>query len=107
LIDVFKIDIEGSEFKFFSSIFQSSKASYPRQILVEIHPKTTPDTHCLFDLFSVNESVSVPWIFYRHHFGIALIQLPIFLIFSHFFSTMHSLRIKSYYSHGLLLKDIY
>jgi hypothetical protein len=74
LIDVFKIDIEGSEFKFFSSVFQSSEASYPRQLLVEIHPKTTPDTH-----------ECIPWIFYRHHFGVALIQLPIFYLFSFFF----------------------
>jgi hypothetical protein len=56
-IDVFKIDIEGSEFKFFPSIFEASEASYPRQILVEIHPKTAPDTHRLFDLLRTNNYV--------------------------------------------------
>ncbi len=56
-IDVFKIDIEGGEFNFFPSIFQSSKTSYPRQILVEIHPKTDPDTHGLFELLRANNYV--------------------------------------------------
>jgi hypothetical protein len=56
-IDVFKIDIEGGEFNFFPSIFQSSKTSYPRQILVEIHPKNDPDTHRLFDLLRANNYV--------------------------------------------------
>ncbi len=56
-IDVFKIDIEGGEFKFFPSIFQASKTSYPRQILVEIHPPNDPETHRFFDLLRTNNYV--------------------------------------------------
>jgi hypothetical protein len=56
-IDVFKIDIEGWEFQFFPSIFQSPEISYPRQILVEIHPKNIPDTHRFFELLRNNNYV--------------------------------------------------
>lgn len=53
-IDVFKIDVEGGEFQFFPTIFQSSNHSHPQQILVEIHPKTVEGTHSLFELLRKN-----------------------------------------------------
>ena len=56
-IDIFKIDIEGSEFNFFPSIFQSPETFYPRQILAEIHPRGIPDTHAFFELLRTNNYV--------------------------------------------------
>ena len=64
-IDLLKVDIEGGEFEFFESLFQSvtsdgSRMPYIRQILFEIH--LSPDTphaeidrtHSLFELFRAN-----------------------------------------------------
>ena len=57
MIDVFKIDIEGGEFQFFPTIFQASNDSHPRQILVEVHPKTVVQTHSFFELLRANNYV--------------------------------------------------
>jgi len=57
LIDVFKIDIEGGEYDFFSSLFKSAKTSFPRQILVELHPKDAKDIHIFFELLRANNYV--------------------------------------------------
>ncbi|CAF3415105.1 unnamed protein product, partial [Rotaria sp. Silwood2] len=50
LIDILKIDIEGEEYSFFPTMFNSSKSSFPRQILVEMHHQSSYVTHGLFDL---------------------------------------------------------
>jgi hypothetical protein len=57
LIDVLKIDIEGGEYVFFPSIFKTSKNSFPRQILAEIHPRHTHEMHALFELLRTNNYV--------------------------------------------------
>jgi hypothetical protein len=57
LIDIFKIDIEGGEYTVFPSIFQSSKNSFPRQILAEVHPRHTQTMHALFELLRTNNYV--------------------------------------------------
>ena len=48
IIDILKIDIEGTEYSFFPLIFQSSEKSYPRQILVELHPHDVIKIHAFF-----------------------------------------------------------
>lgn len=60
-IDVLKIDIEGGEFAFLSTIFKLPKKHHPRQILVEIHPQPFNVMHGLFELLRTNDYV----IFYR------------------------------------------
>jgi hypothetical protein len=57
VIDILKIDIESGEYNFLPSIFQSSKTSFPRQILIEIHPADTRDMHALFELLRTNHYV--------------------------------------------------
>jgi len=57
LIDVFKIDIEGGEYGFFPSMFKTSNNSFPRQILVEIHPRNTEEIHAFFELLRTNNYV--------------------------------------------------
>jgi hypothetical protein len=57
VIDILKIDIEGGEFEFFPTIFQFSDKFYPQQILVEVHPKQTMETHYFFELLRKNNYV--------------------------------------------------
>jgi hypothetical protein len=57
LIDVLKIDIEGGEYIFFPSLFQAVKTSFPRQILVEVHPRDPQDIHAFFELLRANNYV--------------------------------------------------
>ena len=56
IIDIFKIDIEGSEYDFFADMFNSniSKKNFPRQILVELHPTLASQTNRFFELFRKN-----------------------------------------------------
>jgi hypothetical protein len=54
IIDIFKIDIEGGEYAFFPLVFDSSKSSFPRQILVELHPQNGYDVHTFFRLLRSN-----------------------------------------------------
>jgi hypothetical protein len=56
-IDIFKIDIDGDEYQFFLSLFESSKNYFPRQILVEIHPKAQNTMHGFFELLCANNYV--------------------------------------------------
>jgi hypothetical protein len=57
LIDVFKIDIEGGEYSFFPSIFKTRHNSFPRQILVEFHPRNREEIHAFFELLRSNNYV--------------------------------------------------
>ncbi|CAF2772772.1 unnamed protein product [Rotaria sp. Silwood2] len=56
-IDILKIDIEGSEYSFFPLLFNSNKISFPRQILVELHPINVSIVHGFFDLLRNNNYV--------------------------------------------------
>ena len=56
-IDILKIDIEGDEYIFFPLIFAASQKSFPRQILVEVHPYKDPKIHEFFKELSDNNYV--------------------------------------------------
>ncbi|CAF1358031.1 unnamed protein product [Rotaria sp. Silwood1] len=56
-IDIFKIDIEGGEYLFFPQLFKSTKSSFPRQILVEVHPRNPKIIHSFFELLRKNNYV--------------------------------------------------
>ncbi|CAF1389696.1 unnamed protein product [Rotaria sordida] len=45
LIDILKIDIEGGEYSFFPLVFNSTKNLFPRQILVELHPRNAENVY--------------------------------------------------------------
>ena len=47
-MEILKIDIEGSEYKFFPQILKAAKSKLPRQILVELHPVNVT---MIFDFF--------------------------------------------------------
>jgi hypothetical protein len=57
LIDIFKMDIEGGEYGFMPTIFQSSDKSFPRQILVELHPTDFSRIHAFFHLLRAHNYV--------------------------------------------------
>lgn len=57
IIDILKIDIEGAEYEFFPMLFNGSKNSYPRQILVELHPTNVTRVHAFFELLRYNNYV--------------------------------------------------
>jgi len=57
LIDILKIDIEGDEYSFFPLIFNSAKSSFPRQILVEVHPSDRNGIHAFFERLRSNNYV--------------------------------------------------
>ncbi|UJR20132.1 hypothetical protein I4U23_023264 [Adineta vaga] len=57
LIDILKIDIEGSEYDFFPLLFQSQKSTFPRQILVEVHPVNKTIIEDFFNTFRKNSYV--------------------------------------------------
>lgn len=57
LIDILKIDIEGSEYDFFPQIFTSVQSFGPRQILVEVHPNKGKTIHKFFELLRDNNYV--------------------------------------------------
>lgn len=50
IIDIFKIDIEGDEHGFMPVVFAGSSSSFPRQILIELHPHNTYDMNAVFKL---------------------------------------------------------
>lgn len=50
VIDIFKIDIEGDEHGFMPLVFAGSSNSFPRQILVELHPHNIYDMNGIFRL---------------------------------------------------------
>ncbi|CAF0883088.1 unnamed protein product [Adineta ricciae] len=56
-IDILKIDIEGAEYSFFPHLFQSDKRTFPRQILVEVHPTNITIIQGFFDLLRRNNYV--------------------------------------------------
>ena len=56
-IDVLKIDIEGGEYDLFPILFESPETSFPRQILVELHPNTDERIHAFFELLRRNHYV--------------------------------------------------
>jgi hypothetical protein len=56
-IDILKIDIEGGEYAFFSLLLKSKKSVFPRQILVELHPKNVTIIYDFFDQFRNNHYV--------------------------------------------------
>jgi hypothetical protein len=56
-IDIFKIDIEGGEFNFFPVLFESLKNSFPRQVLVEVHPNGANASNAFFELLRANDYV--------------------------------------------------
>jgi len=53
-VDIFKIDIEGGEYEFFPLIFASDQSTFPRQILVELHPTNNFDVHAFFRMLRKN-----------------------------------------------------
>ena len=57
LVDVFKIDIESGEYDFFASLFTAKASSFPRQVLVEIHPRDPKQIHYFFESFRANQYV--------------------------------------------------
>ena len=59
IIDIFKIDIEGSEYEFFTDMLNSNTSVelLPRQILLEVHPTIIPQMHGLFEAFHRNHYV--------------------------------------------------
>ena len=54
LVDVLKIDIEGGEFQFFPTMFETPNISHPRQILVELHPPPVEPVKDFFKLLRAN-----------------------------------------------------
>jgi hypothetical protein len=56
-IDILKIDIEGSEYAFFPLLLNSDKKSFPRQILVELHPTNVTLVHNFFEELRKNHYV--------------------------------------------------
>jgi hypothetical protein len=59
IVDIFKIDIEGSEYEFFTDMFNSDIPikNFPRQILVEVHPTDIQKVNRFFELFRLNHYV--------------------------------------------------
>lgn len=59
IIDIFKIDIEGAEYEFFTDMLNSNTSVklLPRQILIEVHPAIVPEMHRLFEAFQRNHYV--------------------------------------------------
>lgn len=53
VVDIFKIDIEGYEYEFFTDMFNSNISidNFPRQILVEVHPANVSEMHRFFEVF--------------------------------------------------------
>ena len=76
IIDLLKMDIEGDEYSFFPLIFVGPEISFPKQILVELHPQNDTTVHEFFEemrrrgyvIFSKEENILAgPW-FYEYSF---------------------------------------
>jgi hypothetical protein len=57
IVDILKMDIEGDEYSFFSLMFNSTRNSFPKQILVELHPQEDNITHAFFEQLRSNSYV--------------------------------------------------
>ena len=76
IVDILKMDIEGDEYIFFPSIFDSTNRILPKQILIELHPQQDNITHPFFEqlrnhsyvIFAKEENILAgPW-FYEYAF---------------------------------------
>ena len=72
IIDVQKMDIEGDEYVFFPSMFDSQNQIFPKQIVIELHPQNDNITHPFFQqlrnqsyvIFAKEENILAgPWFF--------------------------------------------
>ena len=76
MIDILKMDIESDEYSFLSLMFNSTPHSFPKQILVELHPQNDNNIHEFFKqlrsnsyvIFSKEDNILAgPW-YYEYSF---------------------------------------